>query len=198
MIKIHRINLNDVAAEQLNEWFEQMSDEKKRSVSATKIKHKCNLRIVADGICRLAIAEFCAVSPAEIELGYNEHGKPFAKNLPVHFSISHSDDIAVCAVSDKEIGIDIEKIRDVNPRSAERFASEKEQEYIRKCEKGFFEIWTLKEAYFKCIGTGLGADIKNVTFDISEEGVACSESGYKLSFIQIETDYVCSVCEKMI
>lgn len=197
-MKIYKINLNEVSAEQLSEWFEQMSDEKKHSVMQTKIEHKRNLRIAADGICRLATAEFCAVSPAEIEFGYNEHGKPFAKNLPVHFSVSHSGDIAVCAVSDKEIGVDIEKIRDVNPRSAERFASVKEKEYIRDNPNGFFEIWTLKEAYFKCIGTGLGADIKNVTFDISEKGVTCSESGYKLSFIETETDYVCSVCEKTI
>lgn len=197
-MKIYQTNLNKVTENQLNELFEQMSDEKKRSVMRTKIEHKRNLRIAADGICRLAISEFCAVSPDEIDFGYNEYGKPFAKNLPVHFSVSHSGDIAVCVVSDKKIGVDVEKIRDVNPRSAERFASEKEKEYIRNNPNGFFEIWTLKEAYFKCIGTGLGADIKNVTFDISEKGIECSESGFMLSFIEAETDYVCSVCKKTI
>lgn len=195
-MKIYHFNIADATAEQLAQWSEQMSDERRQSVMRMKVEQKRNLRIAADALCRNAIAEFCGVSPAGIIFEYTRHGKPYAKGLPVHFSISHSGDIAVCAVSDNEIGIDIEKIRTVNPRSAERFASEKEREYIRTAENGFFEIWTLKEAYFKCIGTGLGSDIKNVTFNVSDSGIACSENGYELSFYETDKDYICSICKK--
>ncbi len=195
-MKIYSINVNDISCGQLCDWFEQMSNERKESVMRTKIEHKRSLRIAADHICRTAIAEFCGVKPNEIIFGYTEQGKPYTQNLPVHFSISHSGDIAVCAVSDNEIGIDIEKIRNVNPRTAERFANDKEKEYINTSENGFFEIWTLKEAYFKCIGTGLGSDIKKVCFNISENGIICSEYGFELSFFEVEKDYICSICKK--
>ena len=41
--------------------------------------------------------------------------------------------------------------------------------------KRFFEIWTLKEAYFKKIGTGISADLKSVEFLVSDDCVACNK-----------------------
>ena len=60
----------------------------------------------------------------------------------------------------------------------------------------FFEIWTLKEAFFKCKGTGLGSDIKSVCFEITEGNVSCSDNGYSLFFEKTSDGYVCSVCIK--
>ena len=62
-------------------------------------------------------------------------------------------------------------------------ATKNEIEHIASDSNGFFEIWTLKEAYFKCIGTGLGADIKDVSFEITENEIRCSEDGFEFSFI---------------
>lgn len=195
-MKIYHFNIKNTDSKQIDEWFELMSDERKQAVSRMQVEHKRNLRIAADALCRKAISEFCGISPADIVFVYNEKGKPYAKGLPVHFNISHSGDIAVCAVSESEIGIDIEKIRSVNPRISDKFATEEENEYISTSENGFFEIWTLKEAYFKCIGTGLDANIKNVSFEIFENKINCSESGYEFSFHKIDSEYICSTCKK--
>lgn len=195
-MKVYYFNISNASPEQLKLWYEQMSDERKQTVNRMKVEHKRSLRIAADALCRKAISEFCGISPDEIVFGYTEKGKPYAKGLPVYFSISHSGDIAVCAVSDCEIGIDIEKIRSINPRISDKFATEEENEYICTSENGFFEIWTLKEAYFKCIGTGLGKNIKNVSFKILENKIHCSKSGYEFSFYEISKDYICSICKK--
>lgn len=195
-MKLYFIDITQTDSKQLKSWFEQMSIERKQAVNQMKIDNKKHLRIAADALCRKAISDFCGISPEKITFGYTEKGKPYAKVLPVHFSISHSGNIAVCAVSSHEIGIDIEKIRDINPRICEKFATEKEIEYINNSDNGLFKIWTLKEAYFKCIGTGLGKDIKNVSFEISDNIISCSEKGYELSFLDINPDYICSVCKK--
>lgn len=187
-------NITELSDNALSEWFSQMSTERKEAVKKLKTPHKQKQKIAADYICRKAISEFCKIAPQKIEFNVSEYGKPFAKDLNVNFSISHSGDYAICAVSDKKIGIDIEKIREINPKSASKFACKNEEEYIFAHENGFFEIWTLKEAYFKCIGTGLGADIKNVNFSISENGVHCSEKGFECSFISVDNSYICSVC----
>lgn len=195
-MKLYFCNITYFSEAQFREWFENMDIERRKSVSRLKIAQKQKSSIAADHLCRSAISAFCGVSSDSIIFKKNKHGKPFAADLPVHFNISHSRNIVACAVSDREIGIDIEKIREVNPRSAERFATDDELEYIKNSKNGFFEIWTLKEAYFKCIGTGLGSDIKNISFKINSSSVICSESGFELSFQKTSEDYICSVCEK--
>jgi len=195
-MKIYHFDIKKADKTMLDEWFEQMSAERKQAVSQMKVTHKKNLSIAADALCRKAISDYCNVSPDEIEFEYNAKGKPFAKNLPLYFSKSHSGNLAVCAVSDCEIGIDVEKIRDINPRVSDRFATDREKEYIKNSENGFFKIWTLKEAYFKCIGTGLGSDIKDVSFEINGENILCSKDGYEFSFFDIDKEYICSICKK--
>lgn len=195
-MKLYYYNISDASAAELSEWFDAMSAERKDVVTKLKIPHKQKLKIAADHICRKAISEFCSINPDEINFEISGHGKPYAKGLNVHFSISHSGDYVACAVSDKEIGIDIEKIREINPEISKRFACESELEYIKTHPNGLFEIWTLKEAYFKCIGTGLGTDIKDVSFEISEKDISCSEKGFDCAFVNIENGYICTVCER--
>ena len=195
-MKISWLDIRNIEQCELEKWFDIMSDERKKEVASMKVEHKKKLRIAADALCRKTISDYCSVSPEEIIFGYGEKGKPYVKGLPVCFSISHSGDYAVCVVSDEEIGIDIEKIRPINKRVADKFATEKEKEYILSSSNGFFEIWTLKEAYFKCIGTGLGKDIKEVSFDISDNNIAFSKSGYEFTFCDINKNYICSICKK--
>lgn len=194
-MQVYKYNVADITENEINEWFNAMSAERRDEVLRLVSEEKRKLKIAADHLCRKSVSEFCGVLPEKIEFFKNESGKPFAKNLPVHFSISHSGNMVVCAVSDKEIGIDIEKIKPFNPKAAEKFATEKELDYINSTKNGFFEIWTLKEAYFKCIGTGLGADIKSVSFEITPSQIICSESGYNLSFYNAEKEYVCAICQ---
>ena len=195
-MKIYICNISDVTQKEFDLWFDDMSRERQNEISRIVSQAKRNSRIASDYLCKKAISEFCGISKDEITFKKNAFGKPYAENLPVYFSISHSADVVVCAVSDKEIGIDIEKIKPFNIKAAEKFATKKEIEHITSANNGFFEIWTLKEAYFKCIGTGLGADIKNVSFEITQDKIFCSDSRYKLMFYDASEEYICSICEK--
>lgn len=195
-MKIYKYNISDISQNEVETWFKEMSEERQHEVARILNENKRISKIAADNLCRKAVSEFCCVAPSEIRFQKNRFGKPFAENLSVNFNISHSGDMVICAVSDKKIGIDIEKIRPYNPKAAEKFATEKELEYIRSNENGFFEIWTLKEAFFKCTGTGLGADIKTVSFEINSNGIQCSDSRFRCFFIDISGEYICSVCEE--
>lgn len=195
-MKIYSCNLTQITQHELDEWFDSMSKDRKEAVMRLKVEDKRKSKIAADHLCRLAISEFCGVSPESIMFSFAEKGKPYAAGLDIFFNISHSGDIIACAVSDKEIGIDIEKIRPFNLKTAEKFAVADEIEHIKSMENGFFEIWTLKEAYFKCIGTGLGADIKNVSFRIKKNKIHCSAHGFECDFHNIADGYICSTCQK--
>lgn len=88
-------------------------------------------------------------------------GKPFfVFNKDLHFSISHTKEYIAIIISDRPIGIDIETRRKYNKLVVDRFFHPKEIELLDRVEDSYKEvlftkIWTLKEAYVKCLGTGI-------------------------------------------
>ena len=88
--------------------------------------------------------------------------KPYFAHLDCHFSLSHTDGIAVSALSFHPIGIDIEWLdysRDVS-RLSGRFFTEAEQCFVEKSKDkvfAFYSLWTKKEAFAKLTGEGLAA-----------------------------------------
>ncbi len=100
-------------------------------------------------------------------IAVTENGKPYFPDIPWHFSISHTDHYAFCALSRRNIGLDAEeKGRAVSPAMVEKFTSDSE-----KCHLGddpqdaFLRLWVLKEADAKLTGRGMGNWLKNTDFD---------------------------------
>ena len=96
----------------------------------------------------------------EDEIIYNEYGKPYLKKKELYLNLSNSYDYSVCVISDKEIGVDIEKIQ-IKPRLIDKICTEEEKEKI-KTSKDFTKIWVKKESYVKYLGIGIGYGLKNV------------------------------------
>lgn len=98
-------------------------------------------------------------------ISYGPHGKP---ELPdIYFNLSHSHDYVVCAISDKPVGCDIEKVGKSREGVAERFFTEKERMYLSTFEEKdrlneFYRIWTVKESYLKMTGEGLAFGLNRI------------------------------------
>ena len=76
-------------------------------------------------------------------------GKPYISNYDnIHFNISHAGRMVACAISDEEIGIDIEKIDPlIDMKIAQTFFYNSEYENIKKSDNRvdqFFKYWDLK------------------------------------------------------
>lgn len=102
----------------------------------------------------------------------NGYGKPEVHGL--QFNISHSGEIVICAVSDRPVGCDVEKIRSAPEGVPAHFFSEKEQEYLSSFTDGrydetFFRIWTAKESYIKMTGEGMRIPLNSFTCDMKDE-----------------------------
>ncbi|MGN1295963.1 MAG: 4'-phosphopantetheinyl transferase family protein [Bacilli bacterium] len=84
------------------------------------------------------------------------NGKPIDKNGKF-ISLSHSSNLVAIAISDIDVGIDIEMIKPFNENLFDKvFSYQEKEEYLKEQNKDFFfQIWTKKEAYTKRIGTGL-------------------------------------------
>lgn len=124
----------------------------------------------------------------------NEWGKPFAPDGGC-FNISHSGSYVLFALSDFEIGCDIERIRFLNPLKTGRAVfGENERQYIADSYDkigSFFKLWTKKESLLKCIGEGFHRSAKSV--DVSFD---CFEEHGKRYFMKsfVFSDYMISVC----
>ncbi len=91
---------------------------------------------------------------------YNAYGKPFLKNKPFYFNMSHCLSYSILAISSKEIGVDIEKIT-MRKNVLERICNEGEKQRIQTAED-FTKVWVKKESYVKYLGIGLSYGLKNV------------------------------------
>lgn len=86
------------------------------------------------------------------EINYTSEGKPQLTNNHFYLSISHSTDLAVVLVSEKNAGIDVENIHRNTEKIAKRFLSDTEMNDIQQSDQPNLQriiYWCAKEAAFK-------------------------------------------------
>ena len=88
-----------------------------------------------------------------LEILYNESGKPYLHNLKI--SISHSYDwlTVLFSFNGVDIGVDIEKVRDKILNIKEKFLSLQELQDLKNASvEKYITYWAVKEAVYKAIG----------------------------------------------
>ena len=162
---------------------------KENCLSVSDLNLNQKLSICAEMLTRLKIAEKFQVPNYNIDIRRNKYGKPYVNNIPESFfNISHTENVFCVAISDSEIGVDIEKIKPQNINIAKRFFDKFEIDYILSNDnqdRAFGEIWTKKEAYIKCTGEGLSRVLSSFC-------VLAKEIDLKIRTISIG-DYIISI-----
>lgn len=104
------------------------------------------------------------------EIRIPENGKPCLKGEPgIFFNISHTEGMAVCAVCDRPVGIDIQIRKPCSKGLIRRMCSPEEYSLICKmekaeAEKALIRLWTLKESFVKADGRGLLVPFRQLSF----------------------------------
>jgi 4'-phosphopantetheinyl transferase len=125
--------------------------------------------IAARVLLRNILSEYTGIPAEALQFRYSSHGKPSLsgreKNPPLHFNISHSEEMIVLAFSlGEEIGIDIERCRDLEEGEMEQIAdlcfSRQQLDQLKSIPlhlktEFFFRTWTIVEASLKLKGYGL-------------------------------------------
>ena len=118
---------------------------------------------------RLLLAKLYAQTTGEKlpPIAVTPQGKPYFPDEAWHFSISHTNHFAFCALSRHNIGLDAEeKGRKVTPAMMEKFTSDTEKSRLgNDPEDIFLRLWVLKEALAKLTGRGMGNWLKATDFD---------------------------------
>lgn len=102
-------------------------------------------------------------------------GKPYFKDSPWHFSISHTKRHAFCVLSEKPVGIDAEELdRNIRLPLAEKILSPMEYtQYQQAADKrlALLTFWVLKEAEVKRTGEGLTGYPDHTNFSLTDPRV---------------------------
>lgn len=127
------------------------------------------------------IRQYYPIDPDTLVLLKEENGKPYFKDNPFYFNVSHCDTMVACILDEVPVGIDIEEIRAFNPKVVKKAFTDKESNFIKNegsPEEMFFKIWTLKECHVKATGEGMRTPFSKLDFNFDDDTITCSQKGY--------------------
>lgn len=174
-VDVWRLDLASVHA--AHDTLVRLLDETETARAALFRYHTHRRRFIARrGLLRYVLARYVQLAPDRLRFAVGTYGKPVLCTPPgtaLRFSLSHSDDCALLAVTaGREIGVDVERVRPefATESIPEQFFSSAEVRELRALPPaaqplGFFLAWTRKEAYVKARGQGLSLPLDS--FDVT-------------------------------
>lgn len=135
-----------------------------------------NSRAQARDLLALAATQHWGISPLP-EILPRAGGKPyFPKHPNWEFNLSHSGPLALCALSDAPVGVDIQVIKSWRPNLPNRVCSPRELAWLEVQNdfwRAFTALWVCKESRVKYTGEGLTTPIRSISIPLpkSEESL---------------------------
>lgn len=96
-------------------------------------------------------------------LDFSTQTKPKIYNSTYTFNISHSNSVGAVAISNDEVGLDIEINRELDKNSLILLCNKVNIPITNSLD--FLNCWTIKESYLKLLGIGLVYDLSNIIID---------------------------------
>lgn len=129
--------------------------------------------IVSHAVLRTVLADALRRPPRDLRFVVGANGKPALADptTGLHFSLAHTDDVCVVAVTRLgPVGVDVERVQpaipDLEAIVHRWFAPEEAAAILRRSgdarPEAFLRCWTRKEAYLKATGTGLTTPLGHV------------------------------------
>ena len=196
-----------VSAEELGRCRATLNEEERVRADRFRFEKHARRFTVARAFLRETLGEVTGLAPEAVEITLSPFGKPLVEG--VEFNLSHSSELAVVAVAESRVGIDVEKLRERPAMEmAERFFAPDEIEQLRNTtpddrQHAFFRCWTSKEAYLKARGEGITLPLDSFVVSLDRDAPALlrarddDPSRWSLSRVEVADGYVCTVAFEM-
>ncbi len=159
-----------------------LDDAERRRAAGFKLDAVRREYVSARRLQRVSLSRCAAVDPAEWRFAAAPGGRPEisapAAFQRLRFSVTHTSGLIACAVAwDVPVGVDAEALeRPVEAEAlASRFFAAEETAALLALptslrKRRFLEHWTLKEACFKALGTGLTTPLDALRLAFADDG----------------------------
>ena len=176
-MEVRFLDWQAVSDEQLTLWEGWLSPEKRQRLEKLPPEKRL-ASLCGDALARQMLSQTLGIAPQNISFTYAKNGKPLMDGA--YFSISHSGDLVGCVVSERPVGLDVERIRTAPTRLR------REMDCEGKSDAEFFRLWTKREALIKCCG-------KTVA---NWRSVAAQQENYTFSVPEVPEGYCACICQE--
>jgi 4'-phosphopantetheinyl transferase len=119
------------------------------------------------------LARYLGVDASSLILEPAAHGKPALPGSRLRFNLAHSGDVALVAVAqDRDVGVDVERVRPDADRWAlvDHALTARERRRLQRVAPAgrahaFLSMWARKEALLKAAGVGLSVEPARIELD---------------------------------
>lgn len=193
MLRIYHASVLPLLGQKGGEGLSQYRREKLARISNPQAYA---LSLGAERLLMAALQELGGPMPP-LEITCSEAGKPALQDGP-EFSLSHSGERVLCALSDEAVGADLQQLKPYNPALARRFFSKEEAVWLeaqREQNLAFSLLWSLKESYVKFLGSGIaGEHLDSFTVRVLPDGRARIDGSSVKLWYAVCGGYVMAVC----
>jgi len=177
-----------------------LSDQRAKKVDKYRYFKDRKLSALAYILLRYALIEEKGIDE-KVEFEIGPYGKPFIKGMPeLQFNLSHSAEGIVCGLANSPVGVDIADIDASNLDCMKSAMHPCEQHAIKNSNdkaRTFARFWSMKESFFKYIGTGIDGSIKSLDFSDYDENLF----DYRLAKMQVvdsEKSVITAYCAELL
>lgn len=188
------MSINDIADAHVNYIKEKYP---KRYEKALKFKfHEDFLRCIGGYVLLTEmIGDF-----EEENVTYSPEGKPSIEGKPC-YNISHSGDYILVGISDEEIGVDIELIKEKNLNLGPKVFNQDELNWMNQEDSTtrFHYLWCQKESVMKLTGKGIKIPFFSIDVLPFEENKPINFDGYEIEnkTAIFDDNYIISISQKI-
>ena len=193
MIKLVYCDVSDL---DLAKACQYLSDKRKEKVNSFRFDKDKKLSAGAYLLLMKLLDEENIAQPA---FGTGKYGKAYITNCEdIYFNLSHSEKLVACAISDREVGVDVEyNDPEIDLNIAKHYFFNTEYEGIMNSENPsdeFFKYWVLKESYMKYTGLGFNLALDEFEIMINEDiKLKNDENDLKFDVFDID-NYKLAIC----
>lgn len=168
MFKLLYADITNLSEDGFEGLCKSLSEERLKKVKAQKNVKDSYLSAAAGYLLHAGLLDFGVIAP---QIYRNEHGKPYLKDSQIYFNLSHSGNIAVCALSSQEVGVDVQQVKSVGEGVIKRVCTKEEYAFVtqdtHEIEQRFCRLWAIKESVIKCLGKGLSLSPSRISVNLS-------------------------------
>lgn len=193
MLRVYHASILPLLGQKGGEGLSQYRQEK---LARTRNPRTYAQSLGAELLLLAALQELGGPMPP-LEITCSEAGKPALQDGPA-FSLSHSGERVLCALSDEAVGADLQQLKPYNPALARRFFSKEEAVWLeeqRERDLAFSLLWSLKESYVKFLGSGIAeTHLDSFTVRVLPDGRAWIDGSSVKLWYAVCGGYVMAVC----
>lgn len=191
MVKVYYTNVNEINGDGWEKITSQLPEHRRIKAEQKGREEDKKLSLATGYLLYFALRAEGVTDPV---FEYGECGKPYLKGGEIYFNLSHSGNVAVCAVARSEVGIDVQVVKPVSAKTVSGACSKKEAAFCGGDAEKFCLLWSVKESVMKYFGKGLSLSPKRIEAAFGNGiSVAVDGKDVGLAFAQYSCENHCVV-----